>query len=151
MRRISIALLFLALMSPSLAATGGIAGAWKGFYGCAQGLTELKLFITQGSGKRITAFFHFQGGMFNPAVPEGCFAMAGTYDPKTRRLMLAPRGWLLHPLGYGALALEGVLDPRSAQLDGRITGPGCSRFHAIAAPELAALPQACLPAGGMTI
>ena len=107
----------------------GLTGQWSGTYVCAQGLMALDLSMEEADGGRTTALFHFSPDPINPHVPEGCFTMAGHFYAAGRWLILQPGEWLIRPPRYVTVGLDGLLDPLTGVISGRVTGaPGCTRF-----------------------
>ena len=52
-------------------------GAWKGAYGCAQGVTGLTLTIEPEVDGVVSATYEFYAVPENPGVPNGSFRMNG--------------------------------------------------------------------------
>lgn len=126
MRRAAAALL-LVLATP--AAAQGIAGSWQGTYVCRQGTSALTLTIATNDKARIAALFQFGPTADNPGVPQGCFEMAGRFEPATGTLQLEPAFWIVQPPGYLMVGVDGAL--RGDTLTGRIEGPGCTEFRLV--------------------
>ena len=84
----------------------GLLGAWSGEYICNQGLTGMTLLITRVEPD-IRAVFAFYELAENPGVPDGCFEMAGSFDPSTGRLDFAAGRWIHRPEQYFTVDLEG--------------------------------------------
>lgn len=103
-------------------------GLWQGRYTCAQGDTALALQITAISPTRVTAIFYFHALAANPAVPQGCFAMTGSFDPATRHLALHPTHWLSQPPFYVWTGLSGTVRRSGTAMTGTIQGPACTDF-----------------------
>ena len=112
----------------ALVQSAGPAGTWIGSYTCAQGVTALDLSLTADGGNRVRGIFHFASLPPRHQVPEGCFRMAGRFDPQTGALTLAPGEWLRRPPGYVTVGLRGVVTPDGGTLAGRVEGPGCTSF-----------------------
>jgi hypothetical protein len=103
-------------------------GAWKGAYGCAQGVTGLTLTIEPAVDDQISATYEFYAVPENPDVPTGSFRMTGTY--KEGRLALQGSEWIQQPPGYLMVDYESNpelgIDPH--HLFGIVLGPGCTLF-----------------------
>jgi len=103
-------------------------GAWKGAYGCAQGVTGLTLTIEPEVDDQIAATYEFYAVPENPDVPTGSFRMTGTY--KEGRLALQGSEWIQQPPGYLMVDYESNpelgIDPH--HLFGIVLGPGCTLF-----------------------
>ena len=127
-------------------------GFWRGTYTCYQGLTALDLVLSFDPKGVLRGEFHFTPVSSNPAVPEGCFTMKGSFDSATRRVRLTPGRWLLQPDGYVMIGLDGRLDPSSDVLQGEISPPvpGCTSFLLHAAESTPPSPSACHP-GATTV
>ena len=121
------------------------AGLWVGSYVCAQGVTALDLSLTADDSGGVAGVFHFGALPPHPAVPEGCFRMAGRLDPLGRTLTLAPVAWLLHPTGFVMVGLRGRFGPDGATLVGTVQGPGCTTFAVRRVSALAPRDPACAP------
>jgi hypothetical protein len=119
----------LASLGVAVAQTADPAGAWRGTYTCAQGLTALDMTIDQPTPGRLRALFHFTAVPSNPDVPEGCFLMTGTFDPASRQVTLRPDRWLLQPSGYVMVEMNGRLDDAGQVLAGQVSPvAGCTTF-----------------------
>jgi hypothetical protein len=64
-------------------ATVLLPGPWHGSYVCNQGITRLRLTIQPAAGGRVNAEFAFAPDPDNPSVPQGSFALSGTFDAGT--------------------------------------------------------------------
>jgi hypothetical protein len=104
-------------------------GAWKGAYGCAQGVTGLTLTIEPAVDGVVSATYEFYAAPENPGVPNGSFRMTGTYDDEGR-LALQGSEWIDQPPGYVMVDYESHpdrgIDPH--HLFGIVLGPGCTLF-----------------------
>jgi hypothetical protein len=103
-------------------------GAWKGAYGCAQGVTGLTLTIEHAADGQVAATYEFYAAPENPGVPSGSFRMTGTYQGG--RLELHGSEWIEQPSGYLMVDYESNpavgIDPH--HLFGGVKGPGCTLF-----------------------
>lgn len=137
--------LTVALM-PGARADDAVSGTWEGSYRCDQGNTALILDLQPGarSGK-IEGLFYFHESADNPGVPQGCFAMAGSVDSRSREVRLTAGRWLLQPFGYVTVDLVGQLDLTGKRLSGRVIGPLCRGYelHRLKSGP-ATIPPACL-------
>lgn len=122
------------------------AGSWAGWYDCRQGRTALELDVSVTGPESLQALFYFHAVSSNPRVPAGCFLMAGKVDPVNAALALHPTAWLLRPVGFVPVGLHGMLNQN--QLQGFISGPGCSDFLLTRQPAPAA-PAPCTPPQGL--
>ncbi len=127
-RRAAGALLLLTLASPARAV--GLDGTWVGTYLCAQGPTHGELAIRDHGGGQLSAIIHFSADPRNPGVPDGCFAMRGTADP-AGVFFLQPTQWLLHPMGFVMVPIEGRIDTYRGTIDGRVDMPNCGALHGV--------------------
>jgi hypothetical protein len=126
-------------------------GNWHGSYTCAQGLTALDLSITVRDFNHVRALFHFGAMPSNPKVPQGCFAMLGTFEPGTRHIRLAPGDWILQPTDYMTVGLDGYLNGAGTQLTGRVTEVAtCTGFSLRHVSSKPTTPDACKPATTVT-
>jgi hypothetical protein len=103
-------------------------GAWKGAYGCAQGVTGLTLTIEPPADGVVSATYEFYAVPENPGVPTGSFRMTGTYD--AGKLSLQGSEWIDQPPGY--LMVDYVSNPALGidphHLFGGVQGSGCTLF-----------------------
>jgi hypothetical protein len=119
-------------------------GNWHGTYTCAQGLTALDLSITADDFSHVRATFHFNAVPSNRGVPEGCFAMLGTFEPVSRHMRLAPDDWILQPTGYSMVGLDGHLNDLATQMTGRVTVvAACTSFTLRHVSSKPTTPDAC--------
>lgn len=145
----------LVFIAAALAAAGAraedgqeapIVGPWVGTYTCGQGLTGISLTITEVREGRAEALFHFYSVPENPGVPTGCFLQSGTYNERTRRLVLHGGRWLLQPDDYVTVGFSGQLDRSGRRLTGKVIGPrGCTTFRMERREESASIPARCRP------
>lgn len=109
-----------------------LPGPWHGSYVCNQGITRMRLTLTPVGGGRVNAEFAFAADPDNPSVPQGSFALSGTFDAASGRLVLRQDKWLQQPAdpSYRMIDLEGQLTVRERQalIRGRITSYGCQDF-----------------------
>jgi hypothetical protein len=104
-----------------------LAGAWRGSYTCAQGVTGLTLTVETGPAG-VTALFDFHAVPENPQVPTGRFKMVGFYDSRTRVLVLDPREWVVQPPGYLTVGIRTHVDLEWGVMLGSVISeyPGCT-------------------------
>lgn len=127
--------------APSAPAPGAIGGEWSGKYFCGQGVTGVQL-IFSDDGSR--ALFHFYAVPENPDVPEGCFTMAGFFDPNTSTLNLTAGQWLVRPHNYRTANVFGLVDADGQNFLGHLIGPpGCSIITLTREASPRPLPNAC--------
>jgi hypothetical protein len=106
-----------------------IAGEWRGSYICAQGETALKLTVTPVKTGAIEARFDFGPLPKNLEVPKGVYAMQGTFDPASRRMVLNGVKWIDAPLMYVMVDLDGRMIAAGDLITGKVPGPGCTVFE----------------------
>ena len=135
----------LALMTTAKAQPGGLKGTWSGEYTCNQGLTGVTLTITRGEPDDVQALFHFYEAPSNRGVPDGCFEMAGRFDPASGELRLEGGRWLLRPRGYIVVDFIGRLEAASGRFDGRVEGYNCTTFRLTRRPSPLPVPKECRP------
>lgn len=103
-------------------------GAWKGAYGCAQGVTGLTLTIEPPVDGVVSATYEFYAVAENPGVPSGSFRMTGSYD--AGKLSLQGSEWIDQPPGY--VMVDYVSNPDVGidphHLFGGVQGAGCTLF-----------------------
>jgi hypothetical protein len=140
---------------PAIAALTGISAAsaaplppignWQGQYRCAQGRTALDLAITAITPSDIRAVFYFHAVAANPAVPQGCFTMQGTFDAGTGIIKLAPASWLDRPASFVSVGLRGKVSASGRSIQGMISGPACAGFslHRASAAPVPPAPAPC--------
>jgi hypothetical protein len=122
-------------------------GTWTGEYTCLQGSTALELVLQPAKdATSLRGWFHFRSTPTNPGVPEGCFEMAGQFDPAGRQLSLLAGRWLRQPPGYVTVDLKGELDVPGTALSGSVVAIGCASFALRLARRDTALPDACIGA-----
>jgi hypothetical protein len=123
------------------------SGIWTGRYMCAQGETALTLTVERGSGSALRALFHFYASPQNPEVPEGCFAMTGTFDRAGKTVSLQAGNWILRPPGYVTVDLAGRIETGGRHFSGSVIGPDCTVFDLTRAGGPRRPADACHPAG----
>ncbi len=126
--RLAIALLSAGLSAPSVAQDArypSLIGDWQGSYHCAQGHTGLTLTINAQSGKTFSGLFHFYSLPDNRNVPEGCFAVSGTFGA-SHKIAISGGAWITHPQDYVTVDLDGVLANGTSApvIGGRVELPG---------------------------
>jgi hypothetical protein len=130
-----------ALLCPwQKASADGIAGSYEGRYQCGD-WHRLDLQVRDLGGGRISAVFTFP---VNPAMGggEGSYSMMGQYDQRSGRFHLEPQAWLVRPRNYNMVGLDGVYDPSSHTLRGKVGSFNCGAFElAPQGTSLAAVPQ----------
>lgn len=127
------------------AEANGLKGTWSGEYTCNQGLTGVTLTITRGEPDDVQALFHFYASPGNPGVPEGCFEMAGRFDPTSGELRLDGGRWRLRPPGYVVVDFIGRLEAASSRFEGRVEGYNCTTFGLTRRPSPLPVPKECRP------
>jgi hypothetical protein len=117
-------------------------GEWTGKYVCGQGVTGVRLILSEDGSRGV---FHFYPLPENPRVPEGCFQVTGVFNSDTGALAILPTGtWYLKPRNYSPAAFSGIVDEHGQNFAGKVTSlTGCaSIFMSRAAPTLP-LPSVC--------
>jgi hypothetical protein len=98
-----------------------LSGTWQGEYRCSQGLTGMKLIIYVADESTLLVAFHFFPLKSNPDVPEGTFAMKGTYSVSD--FDLKGDYWVEKPETWGMVDIAGkVPTGASEKLSGSLTG-----------------------------
>jgi hypothetical protein len=144
--RLLMTLAVCGLAVPSAQAAPPHSGVWRGVYQCAQGLTGAMLTLTVAPDGTAAGLFEFFPITQNPAVPRGCFEMAGRMEPNGH-ITLAPGAWRLRPPGFVTVGLVGA-QIAGDRLVGEVQGPGCLNFalQPVKPGPLAAAPSACIGA-----
>ncbi|WP_433789309.1 hypothetical protein [Actinoplanes sp. CA-252034] len=107
-----------------------LSGAWRGTYRCDQGLTGLELKIYVEGQSSLLATFDFFPVESNPDVPNGSYAMRGTFT--TDHFELQGDYWLKKPSSYGMVGLSGNIPPSGSDgLTGSVNGTtgGCHNYN----------------------
>ena len=105
------------LVWPASAQERAVGGEWTGKYVCGQGVTGARLVLSDDGSR---GMFHFYPLSENPRVPEGCFQVAGVFNPATGALAILPTGtWYLKPRNYLPAAFSGTVDGRGGGRKGR--------------------------------
>jgi hypothetical protein len=105
-------------------ALASLSGVWTGSYTCSQGLTGLRLTITDEGGGMLSADFDFYPLPSNPDVPAGSFTMTGSYSPDG--VVLNQDYWVSEPAGYEMVNLTAP-PPSGSSMEGTVS-PGCGSF-----------------------
>lgn len=106
-----------------------------GTYVCGQGTTKLTIWIDDvGAGDEemsVEARFEFlYDGDQNAEDVHGAYRMRGTFEAKTRRLVLSPEGWVgEEPPGYVMVGVRGTLGRSGDSYSGTVQGPSCTTFE----------------------
>jgi hypothetical protein len=122
----------LASTSPAAApsstapAEPAVVGVWAGTYTCNQGLTGMRMTITDAGGDTVRATVDFYAVASNPGVPDGSYVLTGTYS-QSNGLVLIPDHWINQPDGYVMVGLSGP-QPSGGSMHGTVQDPGCSTF-----------------------
>jgi hypothetical protein len=106
-----------------------LIGHWTGHYTCRQGITALKLDVTELNGE-LMAHFSFGAHVNNPGVPSGEFRMRGSYEPIHRRLEFNAdeSDWIAQPLNYVTVDLKGAVNELMDTFAGDVATEGCTTF-----------------------
>ncbi|MFB4317701.1 hypothetical protein [Actinomadura sp. 21ATH] len=108
-------------------ATRSLSGIWEGTYTCNQGLTRLRLTLSQQSTGQITGVLRFSADPSNPSVPTGSYTVKGALSGDTLRLQ--GDSWISRPGDYVMVSLDAQLSATDPdQIQGAIDGSGCSTF-----------------------
>jgi hypothetical protein len=105
-----------------------VLGNWHGKYVCVQGVTALNLRIIESPSGGIAATFRFGPLPENPSVPKGSYLMEGSFEAKSRRLVLKGVRWLDDSSGYLMVDLDGLLATNGQRISGKVPFAGCSNF-----------------------
>jgi hypothetical protein len=106
-----------------------IVSEYRGYYSCAQGMTNLTIqLLSPESGSQAAAIFKFGLPNANQSIPFGKFVLGGTVSPHGGRLDLYPLFWLSQPLGYVMVALSGASGDGGNTFEGVVYGVGCTAF-----------------------
>lgn len=76
----------------------------------------------------VAATFHFFAPDSNPGLPEGSYAMEGTFNQDTGFLQLGGVEWLNRPANYEMIPLKGTIDSARELFTGNIEFPDCREF-----------------------
>jgi hypothetical protein len=127
---------------PANAQDRPVGGEWTGKYVCGQGVTGARLIVSDDGSRGV---FHFYPLPENPSVPEGCFQVAGVFNPTTGALAILPTGtWYLKPRNYLPAAFSGTVDSRGEGFSGKIVGlTGCASIFMSRAAPTVPLPSVC--------
>jgi hypothetical protein len=127
---------------PAGAQERSVGGEWTGKYVCGQGVTGARLVLSDDGSRGV---FHFYPLPENPRVPEGCFQVAGVFNPTTGALAILPTGtWYLKPRNYLPAAFSGTVDGRGEGFSGKIVGlTGCASIFMSRAAPTVPLPSVC--------
>jgi hypothetical protein len=130
------------LVWPADAQERSVGGEWTGKYVCGQGVTGARLIVSDDGSRGV---FHFYPLPENPTVPEGCFQVAGVFNPTTGALAILPTGtWYLKPRNYLPAAFSGTVDGRGEGFSGKIVGlTGCASIFMSRAAPTVPLPSVC--------
>jgi len=114
-----------------------VAGEWSGKYICGQGITALKLNVSQKPDGALSATFNFGPLPENPTVPTGAYRMEGSFDPQTRKVKLRGVKWIDAPDNYVMVDLDGRMDVDGSRMSGLVPEwPGCTNFEVRRGPAL---------------
>lgn len=116
------------LTSPGIGSgSGSVSGIWEGTYTCNQGLTRMRLTLTQSSSGLVTGIFRFSADASNPSVPSGSYTVRGTVIGSS--LSLRGNTWIVQPGNYEMVSLTARLSSSNPdQIQGSILSSGCSTF-----------------------
>ena len=130
------------LAGPAAAQERSVGGEWTGKYVCGQGVTGARLIVSEDGSRGV---FHFYPLPENPRVPEGCFQVAGVFNPTTGALAILPTGtWYLKPRNYLPAAFNGTVDGRGEGFSGKIVGlTGCASIFLSREAPTVPLPSVC--------
>ncbi len=131
MKRLCLLLALFAIMpfaGSARAADDAVAllGNWTGSYVCAQGETGVTLSLDAATGLSFNGSFSFFALPQNPGVPSGSFAIAGTFDPQSRRIAIEAVRWIEQPPGYIMVGMTGTVSADLTSIVGNLTHPSCA-------------------------
>jgi hypothetical protein len=140
---------FLSCLWPALAAAqaGSAArgGVWQGSYHCSQGETLLRLTIAaEKAGERLAHFYFYPR---SEAVDRssGCFSMSGrAIQGPPGWFLFSQKAWIRQPENYVMVDMIGRIDADGG-FEGRVVGPGCSRFTLRRVLDQADFSESCAP------
>lgn len=106
-----------------------LTGSWTGSYTCNQGLTDFQMDITAAPNGTATATVNFYADPSNPNVPNGKYALTGTYSASG--VSLTPNHWIQQPSGYVMVPFDAnPLTGDDKSMTGTIPSQGCTTFTA---------------------
>jgi hypothetical protein len=145
MRRLFATTLALALAAPAAADDAGKGGIWQGSYDCSQGETLLRVTVApEKDGERL-AHFYFYPRRDATDRSSGCFSMTGRPIPGQQGWYLfTQKQWITRPPRYVMVDMIGRIDGDGG-FEGRVVGPGCSRFRLRKVLDAADFAEACSP------
>jgi hypothetical protein len=112
--------------SSTAPAQPAVIGVWTGTYTCNQGLTGMRMTVTDAGGDTVRATLDFYAVASNPDVPDGSYVLTGTYS-QSKGLVLVPDHWISQPDGYVMVGLSGP-PPSGSSMHGTVQDPSCSTF-----------------------
>jgi len=112
--------------SSTAPAQPAVVGVWTGTYTCNQGLTGMRMTVTDAGGDTVRATLDFYAVASNPDVPDGSYVLTGTYS-QSKGLVLVPDHWISQPDGYVMVGLSGP-PPSGSSMQGTVQDSNCSTF-----------------------
>lgn len=106
-----------------------LVGKWRGSYSCLQGHTGLVLTFSEEADGTVSGEFYFFPLEDNPRVPDGRFAVSGTYNAKSRSVTVKGVRWIKQPTNYRMVDLTGTLSEDGKHIDGKVEFSGCTSFR----------------------
>ena len=149
MRLTLIILIILTSLWPDVSAAQadgvGEGGVWQGTYDCTQGETLLRLTIAPEKGGQRLAHFYFYPRRGAPDRSSGCFSMSGqTINGRPGWFLFSQVAWIRQPENYVMVDMIGRIDEVGG-FEGRVLGPGCSRFTLRRVLDKADFSESCVP------
>jgi hypothetical protein len=112
----------------ALPASADDSGVWQGSYHCSQGETLLRLTIGPDKDGERPAHFYFYPRREAVDRSSGCFSMGGrSINSQPGWFLFSQKQWIKRPENYVMVDMIGKIDTDGG-FEGRVVGPGCSRF-----------------------
>src|SRR3569832_1498152 len=129
------------MIAQATAQVRSAGGEWTGKYVCRQGVTGVRLILSEDGSRGLFQFFPLPE---NPAVPEGCFQVTGVFNSSTGALAVIPGTWYLKPRNFVSITFSGTVDERGENFDGKIVGlAGCASVFLSRTAPTRPLPSVC--------
>lgn len=129
------------MITQATAQSRAAGGEWTGKYVCRQGVTGVRLILSQDGSRGLFQFFPLPE---NPNVPEGCFQVTGVFNSGSGALAVIPGAWHLKPRNFVSITFSGTVDERSENFEGKIVGlDGCASVFLSRTPPTRPLPSVC--------
>ncbi len=96
-----------------------------GYLGCPQGATDLTLRVESVSAMEVSAIFEFS---YVPDDVFGQYYVRGAYEAATRSIRLDPVSWIVEPVDYVMVGMNGRVTGDGEFYSGQITAGDCRNF-----------------------